>query len=245
MQKIVLSNYEELSVETAKRIAGIIKQKPDALLCFPAGETALGTFAVLVNLQKKGKINFSHCKIVGLDEWVHLAEMKKENCYSFLKKHFFDYLDIKPGNLCFFNGEANDLVNECQVTDRFIKSNGGIDLMLLGLGMNGHLGLNEPGSGFETDSHLVFLDEVTQKVGQKYFSSVTILSQGITLGLKQVMESGCVILQASGSKKLPIVKKLIESSISNKFPASILHRHQNAFLLLDQEANPEKEVKYG
>ncbi|MEW6195853.1 MAG: glucosamine-6-phosphate deaminase [Bacteroidota bacterium] len=237
MIKKVYKDYKELSTQTALQIARIITEKPDALLCFPAGETSLGTFDELVKLQKNGQANFSRCKIVGLDEWVNLGVMKNENCYHFLKSHLFDRIDVNQENVCFFNGEADDLQRECAITDQFIKSIGGIDLMLLGVGMNGHLGLNEPGTSFDKYSHIVELDEVTKNVGQKYFSVLTNLLQGITLGMKHVMESKTVIVQLSGSRKSPIVKRLLETEISTNFPASLIRNHPNAFLLLDSEAS--------
>lgn len=237
INKIVYPNYQVLSEETARQIAQIIAKKPEALLCFPAGETSLGTFAELVKMQRKGEINFSQCKIVGLDEWVHLGEMKKENCFHFLKKYLFDAIGISGENICFFNGEARDLEYECSLTDQFIKTNGGIDMMLLGVGMNGHIGLNEPGTSFDTYSHIVDLDKVTKRVAQKYFSENTRLSKGITLGMKNVMQTKAVLVQLSGQKKSPIVKRLLETEVTPAFPASVIKQHPNAFLLLDAEAN--------
>ena len=170
MKQIIYESYNELSVKTAKQIVAIILEKPDALLCFPAGETSVGTFNELINLNKAGKVSFKHCKIVGLDEWIHLGKMKTQNCFSFLKKRLFDHIDYCIDNLCFFDGESADLELECVKTDNFIKEYGPIDMMLLGIGMNGHLGLNEPGTSFDLYSHLVNLSEVTKNVGQKYFS---------------------------------------------------------------------------
>ena len=110
-------------------------------------------------------------------------------------------------------------------------------MLLLGVGMNGHLGLNEPGTSFDTYSHLVKLDEVTKCVAQKYFSGNIHLSKGITLGMKHVMETKTVLVQMSGQKKLPIVKRLLETEVTPAFPASIIKQHPNAFLLLDNEAD--------
>jgi glucosamine-6-phosphate isomerase len=235
MKTIVYPNYRELSIETARQIAQIIEKKPDALLCFPAGETSLGTYAELVKLYRKGEVKFSQCKIVGLDEWVHLGEMKNENCYHYLKKHLLDLIDIKSENICFFNGETNDLQYECSLSDQFIKINGGIDLMLLGIGMNGHIALNEPGTSFDKYSHIVELDAVTKRVAQKYFTVNTVLSKGITLGMKHIIETKTVILQVSGHKKSHIVKRLLETEVTTEFPASLLKLHPNAFLLINSE----------
>jgi glucosamine-6-phosphate isomerase len=236
MKQTIYNDYAELSVKTAEQIIAIIKQKPDALLCFPAGETSVGTFKHLVELNKKGKVSFTKCKIVGLDEWANLGAMKSENCFSFLKKHFFDYIDYSEENLCFFNGESSDLKKECLKTDAFIKKNGPIDMMLLGAGMNGHLGLNEPGTSFDLYSHIVNLDVTTKIVGQKYFSGKVTLTTGITLGVKYIMEARTVILQLNGTRKADVVKRLIDSEVTTAFPASALKAHSNSFLLLDKEA---------
>jgi glucosamine-6-phosphate isomerase len=162
--------------------------------------------------------------------------MKGENCFSFLKKHLFDHIDYSVENLCFFDGESSDLKHECVKTDDFIKKNGPIDMMLLGVGMNGHLGLNEPGTSFDLYSHIVNLDETTKIVGQKYFSGKVTLSKGITLGIQHVLKAKTVILQLNGNRKAEVVKRLIESEVSPVFPASVIKSHKNSFLLIDKEA---------
>jgi glucosamine-6-phosphate deaminase len=237
VKQIIYDDYRELSVATAEFIAKVIIRKPDALLCFPAGETSVGTFKHLIELNRNGKISFKQCKIVGLDEWVNIGELKSENCFSFLKKHLFDHIDYSEENFCFFDGESSDLVKECNKTDNFIKANGPVDMILLGVGMNGHLGLNEPGTSFDLYSHIVNLDETTKTVGQKYFSGEAKITSGITLGLKNIMEAKMVILQINGSAKAEVVRRLIDSEISPAFPASIIKSHSNSFLLLDKDAS--------
>lgn len=237
MKQIIYNNYTELSVKTAEMIAGIITDKPDALLCFPAGETSVGTFEHLIKLNQTGQISFRQCKIVGLDEWAHLGKMKNENCFSFLKKHLFNYIDYSVENLCFFDGESADLKYECLKTDKFIKENGPVDMILLGAGMNGHLGLNEPGTSFDLYSHIVNLDDTTKTVGQKYFSGKVNLTSGVTLGIKYIMEAKTAILQLNGSRKAQVTRRLIDSEISSEFPASVIKSHLNSYLLMDKDAS--------
>jgi glucosamine-6-phosphate isomerase len=237
MKTIVYPNYEELSIGTATQIAKIIAGKVDALVCFPAGETPLGTFARLVEMNRTGLVTFEQCRIVGLDEWVQLGTMTHENCRHYLAKHLLDRINIKSENICFFNGEAENLQYECSLSDRFIEANGGIDIMLLGVGMNGHIALNEPGTSFDTLSHVVELDEATKRFGQKYFSTRAALSRGITLGMKHVMEARTLIVQMSGSGKAPIAHRLLENEVTEEFPVSIVKQHSNAFLLLDSDAS--------
>ena len=236
MKLVVYKDYDELSVKTAGMIAEIITVKPDALLCFPAGETSVGTFRELIRMNRAGTISFKHSMIVGLDEWAHLGEMKKENCFSFLKKHFFDHIDYSPRNLHFFDGESYDLPEQCRETDAFINKHGPIDMVLLGAGMNGHLGLNEPGTSFDLYSHVVELDSTTRVVGQKYFSGPVTLTAGVTLGIKYFMEAGTVILQINGERKAELVKRLVGGEISPELPASAVKAHWNSYLLLDRDA---------
>lgn len=242
MKTSIFSDYSELSMKSAAMIAGIVKQKPDALLCFPAGETPVGTFKCLIEMNQSGDIDFSNTKIVGLDEWAHLRTMQNENCYNFLKKHLFDHINIKPENLCFFNGEASDLDEECKLTDDFIKKNGPIDIMVLGVGMNGHLGLNEPGADNNKYAHIVDLDNVTKNVGQKYFTKPVTLTKGITLGMKHINETKIVMLQLNGKKKSPIVKHLVNSEVTSLFPASLVKIHPDSYLFLDADAASEISV---
>jgi glucosamine-6-phosphate deaminase len=235
METFIFEN-EEYASRSAEMIAGIISSKPDPLLCFPAGETSVTTYNELVRLHRAGKLSFGKVRIVGLDEWANLGEMSRENCYSFLKRHLFDHIDLNGENFCFFNGETDDLQKECTRTDSFIKQHGPIDLMVLGAGMNGHLGLNEPGTPFDLYSHIVKLDETTRKVGQKYFSGRVNLTAGVTLGIKHILESKRVILQLTGEKKSGIAKRVVEDQVSQDFPASALKLHPASILLLDRSA---------
>lgn len=239
MEIITLKDYSELSKESAEIIAYIISKKPDALLCFPAGETSIGTFEHLIRMYKEGKVSFLRSFIVGLDEWVGLGHKKSENCYSFLKKYFFDHIAFSPENFCFFDGESPDLETELRKTDTFIREHGPIDMMLLGAGMNGHLGLNEPGTSFDLYSHIVELDKTTKTVGQKYFSGDVSLSRGITLGIKHILEAKTAILQLSGKRKAAVADRLLKDEISTEFPASAMKLHSNSYLLMDREASGE------
>jgi glucosamine-6-phosphate isomerase len=237
MNQIIYKDYSELSLKSAEQIAALIVDKPDAMLCFPAGETPVGTFKHLIEMNRRGEVSFKQCKIVGLDEWTNLGKRSSENCLNYLKKEFFNHIDYKEENLCFFDGESTDLERECRKTDEFIRKYGPIDMILLGVGMNGHLGLNEPGASFDLYSHVVNLDEITKNVGQKYFREEVELKSGISLGPKSIREARTVIVQLSGIKKAKIAKRLIDSDISPDFPASIIKLHSNAYLLMDQEAS--------
>lgn len=235
MNIVTFKDNEELSRKTAEFIADFVNKKPDALLCFPAGHTSLGTFKDLVKFSQEGRINFDRCSFVGLDEWAGLED-GEPNCRDFMYTNLFNDLKLNPNQIVFFDGNSADLEAECKSIDIFIMENGPVDLMLLGVGMNGHLGLNEPGVSHDNYSFVVELDSVTKSIGQKYFDKPMKLEKGITLGLKHIMEAKTVVLQVSGNKKAEIVKKLIEGEVSMEVPASILKIHSGASIFMDRDA---------
>lgn len=230
------STADEMAAATVEIVARIVSGKPEALLCFPAGHTALRTFQMLADAAAHGRVSFERCRFVGLDEWLGLGADAEGTCRSFLERHIFKPLGIPESRIVFFDPHADDLERECSRIDEFVRDNGGIDCALLGIGMNGHLGLNEPGSPLTAASRVVELDTITRRVGLKYFSRPVALERGITLGLGQLMEAATVILQACGTAKAPIVDRLLRAAPTQDLPASILKSHRNAFLILDTEA---------
>lgn len=223
----------------ARRCAQIVKEtlsaKPDALLCFPAGMSVVSTCEELRKMQEAKEINFSKAQFVSLDEWLDLED-ESENCTHFLHKHLYDPLGIKENQLHLFNPHAEDLEAECRRIDRFIFDSGHIDLMLLGMGMNGHLGLNEPGGNFSDYAKVVPLSETTISVGQKYFSQKTKLTRGITLGIHHVFESKRVVLQVCGAHKQKIMYKLYHTRPTEELPASALMLMNRACVIADRAA---------
>ena len=236
MNIIIKENYDEMSKVAADLISEYVALNPDSLLCFPSGTTPLGTMNGLINNAKAGKVNFDNCRFVGLDEWVGMTEADEGSCKHFIYNEFFKPLKIDESRICFFDACAEDLEAECKRIDDFILSNGRIGLILVGMGMNGHIGLNEPGTSFDLYSHVVKLDTVTEKVAQKYFHKPTELSGGITLGLKHLMEAEMAVLIVNGSHKADILKKVLEGDVTDKLPASILKLHDNSCIIIDKEA---------
>lgn len=231
----IYEDEECLSRRCAELVQECLKNKPDALLCFPAGSTVVRTCEILCEMQSKGEIDFSQADFVSLDEWLDLED-DSENCTHFLYKHLYGPLKIKPEKLHLFDVQAEDRVAECKRIDDFIYSKGGIDLMLLGLGMNGHLGLNEPGCDFDQYSMVVDLSDTTRNVGQKYFSAPMQLTKGITLGVRHMFESKLVVLQVFGAKKREIVEKMYRMAPSNEVPGSILKLLPGGLVILDSAA---------
>ena len=157
---------------------------------------------------------------------------------SYIDAPLITPLGISPDRVSFFDSLAEDLEAECQRVNEFIASRGGLDIIMVGIGMNGHLGLNEPGTSFDTYAHISDLEEVTASVGQKYFQSETPLTQGITVGLKHFLEAKVAIVLANGAKKKGIIQRVLEESVNESLPASALKIHSNGYLWVDAAADP-------
>ena len=229
-------NYEELSDFTATEIANAIKNNPSLVLCFASGDTPKLTVDLLVRKLKEEKIDHSKITFIGLDEWVALPPTNPGSCHYFFQNKLIGPLELKPSKYFLFDALAADLKNECVKMDQFIKEKNGIDTMLVGIGMNGHIGFNEPGASFNNLSHVIELDEITKSVGQKYFTEKMELGKGITIGFKHLLDSGKVFLMANGTKKAEVIKKTVEGPVTEDFPASIMQKHDNGFVIVDEEA---------
>ena len=236
MKVQVYNNYDDMSRAAADLIVNQVKQKPDSLLCFPSGDSPIGVFNYLIADARAGMVDFSSCYFVGLDEWVGMGKGDEGSCTQSLDEHFFDPLQIDPGQVRFFDARAADLDKSCREMNDFIAQNGPLDVMMVGIGMNGHIGLNEPGTDFSLYAHYAPLAQMTIDVGQKYFKQQTPLNKGITLGLRHLQDAKMPLLIASGIKKAAIISQALEGDVTDQLPASIFQTLPSGFVLLDREA---------
>ncbi len=236
MKTLRFANYEKLSAYAANEIANAIKEKPTLTLCMASGHTPILTAELLVKQLLAEKIDYTQITFLGLDEWVGLPKESEGSCYHFFKTKLFEPLQLSSSQCFLFNGIADDLEAECKKMDDIIEDNGGIDIMLVGIGMNGHIGFNEPGTPFNIQCHVTELDETTKTVGQKYFKEKALLHQGITIGLGHLMNAKKVFLKADGKRKAEVIQKTVEGEITESFPASIMQQHPNGFVIVDEEA---------
>jgi len=232
----IFPDYQSLSKATADLIIDYVKSKPDSLICLASGNTPTGVFEWLKQAIQDKEINLSNCTFLSLDEWLGINPTDSGACLSMLQKDCFVPLGIKKEQVVFFNVNAADLQEQCEHINSFIEDNGGLDIMLVGVGTNGHIGMNEPGTSFESYAHVSELAEETKQVGQKYFSKATSLSNGITLGLKHLREAKLPIVMASGLKKAPILSKGLKAIATEDIPVSVVNLITEGFVMLDQEA---------
>ena len=236
MQLKIYKDYNTLSFHIAAEIIELVKNKPTAVLCLASGDTPRLAYSLMAQKAMDEKIDFSHCTFIGLDEWVGIPPQNEGSCHFFLQTNVFKPLSLSSSQIHLFNAMSGDLVQECRTMDKIISDKGGIDLMVVGVGMNGHIGFNEPGSSFDNYSHVIDLDDTTQSVGQKYFTQPVIIKQGITLGLNHFLHSRKAIMIANGIKKAGVIKKALEEEINIRMPASIIRTHSQGVVMIDEEA---------
>jgi galactosamine-6-phosphate isomerase len=232
MQYQVFKTYDELSEQTAQTVIELIKEKPNATICVASGETPLLSFKKIV--EKSSELDLSQVTFVALDEWVGIDRSNSGSCGYFIEQNLIKPLGLEAHQIHYFDGMSADLDSECAKMDEFVATHGGLDLIVVGVGINGHIGLNEPGSSFDLYAHVSQLAQMTIDVGQKYFSSTTALTQGITIGLKHVLEAKKAILIANGPKKGPIIQQLLASEISEDLPATVFKKHHNGLVWVDE-----------
>ncbi|BCL75601.1 glucosamine-6-phosphate isomerase [Jeongeupia sp. HS-3] len=237
MQTRILANPTELADAVATLIADCVRAKPQAVLCLAGGDTPRAAYARLLAMQRAGEVDLSQVVYVGLDEWVGLPADYPGSCRAFMQETVFGPLNVPPERIVFYDAMADDLQAECRRVDAFLAEHGPLDLVLLGMGMNGHLGMNEPGCLVDSGSIVTELDPVTVSVGQKYFGTQQpVLKQGITLGIASIMQAHCAVLMVSGEKKAETVRQALQLAVGNGVPASLLRRHRHAITMLDTAA---------
>lgn len=239
----VFENYEALSANAAEQTVNTIRKKSNAVICLASGHSPQRTCEIFVEMAKSKKLDLSAVHFIGLDEWVGIPPDDPGSCHFFFSKNLFEPLGIKRSNYHLFDISADNLTAECARMDGLVSDLGGIDLMIVGIGMNGHIGFNEPGVAFHLKAHVAQLHNTTIEVGQKYFSEKKVLTQGITLGLSYLTNAKKVLLLANGEKKAEIVSKALTGPVDPTIPASILQNCEHGFVLLDQDAAsklPEK-----
>lgn len=236
MELEILEDYQAMSRAAADKVNDYVKSKPNAIISFASGHTSLGMFKCMVDDVHAGNVNFDQCAFVGLDEWLGIDARQEGSCRYMMDKYFFGPAGIKSSQVLFFNGLSSDPEKEVREVNVWLDQRGGLDIMLVGVGTNGHLAMNEPGTSFQAKAHVSQLAEETITAGQKYFMQQTPLTKGLTLGLKHFQEAKLPILTANGMAKAGIMKKALKGSVTEQIPASIIQSVAKGFIVLDRDA---------
>ena len=222
MQTKLFKDSKSIAIEAADLICNQIKEKPNSLICIAAGHSSLPLCEELIARYKIGAVDFSNAYFIAMDEWLNMNPSIPGSCGDFLNKNFLSHVNFPETHVRLFNGLADDTTAECSSVKKLIEDLGGFDVMILGMGMNGHLALNDPGTPFDSTVRVSEIDEITKSVGTKYFSEVPQLTGGITIGLKEICDSKNIILIVFGEHKQPIIQKLLNSPATESLPASVL-----------------------
>jgi len=230
-------DYEDMSRKAANIISAQVIMKPDCVLGLATGSTPIGLYKELVEGYEKGDLDFSEVKTVNLDEYKGLNRENDQSYYYFMHDNLFDHINIPEENTHLPNGMESDSEKECARYTKLIQSMGGVDLQLLGIGHNGHIGFNEPSESFDKEVHCVNLTQSTIEANKRFFASADdVPKQAYTMGIKTIMQAKKILIVANGEGKADIVRDAFFGPITPQVPASVLQLHNDVTLVADEAA---------
>lgn len=241
MELKIMNDAGEISREVLAIILGLLKIKRNAYFCLAAGHTSLPIFSEMIRAQREGEADFSQARFLGMDEWGGLGRGDDGSMAEFMYEHLFTPLSIREEQILFFDGRK-DLESEARRINAHLEASGGVDFMLLGMGMNGHLALNEPGTSFSLDCHAVQVDPVTASVAQKYFKQQQSLKEGVTIGMQTIAKAGRSILIVTGEQKQKIARRFISSPVTEELPATFLKTLPGSIVFFDRKAAESMDI---
>ncbi len=237
MRIIRVRDYQDMSRKAANVLSAQIILKPNCVLGLATGSTPIGLYDQLVDWYGKGDLDFALVKTVNLDEYVGLPAYNDQSYRYFMEKHLYSRVNLDPQNVNIPNGMNADSEAECRRYEKVIDDLGGIDLQLLGIGNNGHIGFNEPDNIFYRKTHVVDLTESTIEANKRFFEDVSMVPrQAITMGIGTIMQAKKIVMIANGEGKAQIVKEAFSKEINPLIPASILQLHPDFTLIADEAA---------
>lgn len=237
MTIIVKNDYDNMGKKAARILAAQVTIKPNSILGLATGSTPEGMYKKLVKMYQKDEVDFSEVTTFNLDEYYPINASNKQSYAYYMQQHFFKYVNVKDEAINIPNSSMKDINLICENYEEKIRATGGIDLQILGIGNNGHIGFNEPDVHFESETHLVTLDEATIKANARFFDkSQNVPKLAISMGIRTIMQTKKIVLLASGANKAQIICDTITGVITPKVPASILQLHQDVVFILDKEA---------
>lgn len=243
MEIKAINSYDTMSKLVAKIVAEQIINKPKMVLGFATGSTPLGMYRELVKLYKKSKLDFSKVTTFNLDEYLGLSPEHPQSYHYYMYENFFKYVNIREENIHIPKGNAEDPVQECLDYEKEIEKIGGIDLQILGIGINGHVGFNEPDINLKAKTHVIQLSDDTITANSRFFKNLDeVPKKAITMGMATIMKSKKIILMAWGAEKKKPILKVISGHIATEVPASLLQLHNDVILIVDKKIYPSSSV---
>lgn len=236
MKILITENYEDMSLNAFRIMKEIVTQNPDAVLGLATGSTPIGLYRLMIEDHNLNGTSYKDVKTVNLDEYVGLDYSDDQSYIYFMREHLFDHIDIDLKNVNIENGKAPDRQAECERYSRLLMEMQQ-DVQILGIGSNGHIAFNEPGTPFGSTTHIVELAESTIKDNSRLFKNIEdVPRQAFTMGIKNIMNAKKILILATGANKAKAVQGLVRGPVDEKLPASILQLHPDCTLICDQEA---------
>lgn len=237
MEIIITKNYEEMSKKAAEIIAEGIKANPEITLGLATGSTPIGMYGELVKKYKDGELDFSKVKSYNLDEYYPLKASNDQSYHYFMDKNLFDHINIDKKNTHVPNGEVSDAEAECKVYEKAVSDNGYVDIQVLGIGQNGHIGFNEPDDKLFASTHVTGLTESTIKANSRFFASEDdVPKKAITMGIGTIMKAKKILVLANGKAKHDVISALLDDMITTAIPVTLLKAHPDVTVICDEEA---------
>ncbi|UGB31652.1 glucosamine-6-phosphate deaminase [Metabacillus sp. B2-18] len=237
MNIIEVKNYDEMSLKAAEYIINRVKNNLNLNLGLATGGTPKGVYNKLIEDHQQNHTSYKQVKTFNLDEYIGLSKEDSNSYHHYMNENLFQHLNILNENTHIPSGLNDDNEAECRKYESLIIEAGGIDLQILGIGANGHIGFNEPGTSFHSKTHVVDLAQSTRKANARFFHSLDeVPTQAITMGIQTIYQSKEILLLASGKSKQDAMVKLLSGEITEEFPASILNNHPKALIIADEEA---------
>ncbi len=236
MEILIKKDYEKISKKAANLIKKQINKNPRTVLGLPTGSTPFKMYQELIRMHQKGEIDFSNVVTFNLDEYYGLPADHPQSYHKYMWENFFKDINIKKENINILDGMTDDVKKECQKYEDKINKVGGIDLQILGIGSNGHIGFNEPGESLKRETHLVNLTEETRKANSRFFESIeAVPKKALTMGISTILKSDRIILMAAGEQKASVIKETIYGEINTQTPATLLQTHPEVTLIVDKK----------
>jgi glucosamine-6-phosphate deaminase len=237
---IIVDNYEQMSKKAAAMIEAQVLLKRNSVLGLATGSTPEGMYQELVKKYQENEVDFQDVTTFNLDEYYPIAPDNPQSYAYYMHENFFKHVNVRENYQNIPSGSNTNVEETCQVYDRAIEASGNIDLQILGIGTNGHIGFNEPDVKFEAGTHLVELDEETIEANARFFDNIDdVPKQALSMGIRNIMHSKKIILMASGQNKAKAIRAMLKGPVTPELPASILQLHQDVTLIIDEEAAGE------
>lgn len=245
MQVVVVDNYKEMSQMAAELFRERMKEKPNLVLGLATGSTPVGTYRQLIEMHQAGTVSFKQATAFNLDEYCGLDGSHEQSYAFFMEENLFQSIDIEKSRTFIPNGMASDIQAECARYDAMIEAHGGVDLQLLGIGGNGHIGFNEPDASLSAGTHEVVLDASTIMANSRFFKALDeVPKKALTMGMGSILKAKEILLLAAGANKAEAVQGLLSGKITTDNPASFLQLHPKVTVIIDRDlANCLKEEK--